>query len=306
MIYRHSELLNQNGFDSSVYHPFDPEFSCSWFDHNARLCKSATFNPQKDIIIIPEAWAERFGKQCIDAGIKFGIFVQNGYYIQPQKDSVDQSGSILRNVYASSDLFLSISEDAASMISLTYPFVSKSKILRLLPNIEELIGKNKDWSKKEKLITYMPRKLGDHAALVRFILEQHLPQGWEINPIQNVSYCELASQLSKSSVFLSFSDREGCPAPPLEAAFSGNVVVGYTGQGAKEYFFRPIFREVNNGDFKSFVEKTLAAINEVAEGILDSAGFRNQMDSLRGFYCADNELEYVFRFAKRVGEIVSL
>jgi hypothetical protein len=307
VIYRHSELLVQNGFDSSIFHPYDPEFSCSWFEHNARLCKSATFNPQKDLIIIPEAWAERFGKQCMDAGIKFGIFVQNGYYIQPQKDSTDLTGSALRKVYAAADIVLSISEDATASISLTYPFVPASKIMRLLPNIGDIFCNPIDWSKKEQLLTYMPRKLSEHSSFLRYILEQYLPKGWEMKPIENMNFgSELASLLSRSSIFLSFCDREGCPLPPLEAAFSGNVVVGYTGQGAKEYFFRPLFREIHNGDYRGYVENARDAINEIGEGLFDSAGFRNQIDALKSFYAVNNELSYLMRFAKRAGEIVSL
>jgi len=305
VIYRHSEMLAQNGFESAVFHPYDPEFSCTWFEHNANLCKSALYDKSSDLIVIPEAWAEKFGQQCIDSGLHFAIFVQNGYYIHPHADSTDFTGGHLRDIYAAADFILSISDDSTAAIRLAYPQVSKGKILRLIPNVDEAFTAEIDWSRKEKIITYMPRKLSDHASLVRFYLSPHLPEDWSIVPIQNVSGTELVSLLARSSIFLSFCDKEGCPMPPLEAAFSGNLVVGYTGQGAKEYFFKPLFRPIANGDFKHFVEEVILTIAAVSEDISSFASFRNQLTSLRSFYFKENELDYLLQFANKAQNLMS-
>ena len=92
--------------------------------------------------------------------------------------------------------------------------------------------------------------------------------------------------------------------PPLEAAFSGNLVVGYTGQGAKEYFFKPLFRPIGNGDFKHFVEEVMLAIAAVSEDISSFASFRNQLTSLRSFYFKENELAYLLQFANKVQNLM--
>ena len=47
---------------------------------------------------------------------------------------------------------------------------------------------------------------------------------------------KLINYLSKSKIFLSFSNLEGIGIPPIEAALAGNKVIGYTGGGGIEYW----------------------------------------------------------------------
>ena len=79
----------------------------------------------------------------------------------------------------------------------------------------------------------MPRRLSQHSEQVCFLLKQYIPPDWRILPINNKSELEVAELLSISAIFMSFSDQEGYGLPPLEAALSGNIVVGYSGQGGK-------------------------------------------------------------------------
>ena len=61
---------------------------------------------------------------------------------------------------------------------------------------------------------------------------------------------------------------------PLEAALSGSVVVGYRGQGAREYFKKPNLIAVQNGDLKNFTLKIADAIKAVDAGLLDTEEFQ--------------------------------
>ena len=96
----------------------------------------------------------------------------------------------------------------------------------------------------------MPRKLPDHASLLIFYLNNLLPKNWSIKPLKNVSEKYLTTTLSKSKIFLSFSNFEGIGIPPIEAALSGNKVIGYTGGGGVEYWKSPIFTKVESGEIK--------------------------------------------------------
>ena len=69
--------------------------------------------------------------------------------------------------------------------------------------------------------------------------------------------------LERSKIFMAFSHFEGCPLPPLEAALSGNQVIGYTGQGAKEYWRPEIFEEVASGDVAGFAQRVLAKVQAI-------------------------------------------
>ena len=61
-------------------------------------------------------------------------------------------------------------------------------------------------------------------------------------------------------IFLSFSNFEGVGLPPIEAALSGNKVIGYVGGGGSEYWKKPIFIKVENGEIEDFAKKIISNI----------------------------------------------
>ena len=134
----------------------------------------------------------------------------------------------------------------------------KYKILRINFSIN---NKKLKISKKTNTITYMPRKLSDHSQLLLFYLKNLLPSNWKIIPLENVSENYLIKSLSRSKFFLSFSNLEGLGIPPIEAALSGNKVIGYTGGGGVEYWKEPIFKKIENGDISNFGKRLLYEIN---------------------------------------------
>lgn len=311
VLYRHVEMLVRHGIESYIFHPKYHDFSCAWFAHQAVFRRIS--NPMlrlffrnrqllalkksgfgSDIAVIPELWSVRYGMQCLRYGFDYILFVQNGYYID--YDYNDDEVEWNKIIYQNAKLILSVSDDTTQLLRLAFPSIEKSKIIRILPHVSH----NFFPGEKEKIITFMPRKLAAHAKKVCRFLQEYLPTDWRIVPIDNVSEMDVAAIFRKSSVFLSFSDQEGFGLPPLEAAFSGNLVVGYTGQGACEYFSPPVFREVNNGDVRDFVQKIQLAVQDVEKGALLSLGYLNQLSCLRETYSHENELDHLLKFAARV------
>ena len=123
------------------------------------------------------------------------------------------------------------------------------------------INKKFKITKKSNLITYMPRKLANHSTLLLFYLKNLLPKNWEVRALDNLSEKKLIYLLSKSKIFLSFSNLEGIGIPPIEAALSGNKVIGYTGAGGEEYWKGQIFKKVESGEIADFGQKVLKEIN---------------------------------------------
>ena len=111
--------------------------------------------------------------------------------------------------------------------------------------------------KKSNIITYMPRKLPDHSKLLNFYLKNLLPKNWKIIPLKDISQARLVDILGRSKIFLSFSNLEGIGIPPIEAALSGNKVIGYIGG-----FKQPIFTKVENGEIRDFGQKILSYISQ--------------------------------------------
>jgi len=114
----------------------------------------------------------------------------------------------------------------------------------------------------------------------------------------------VAATLGRSSIFLSFSELEGYGLPPLEAALAGNLVVGYTGQGGREFFAPPIFRPIDHGDFLRYAGEVDRAIQEVAAGQLDSTAVATQRRRLAAEHSVSRETEGLGQLVARIRAIM--
>ena len=99
---------------------------------------------------------------------------------------------------------------------------------------------------------------------------------------------------------MAFSDLEGCPVPPLEAAFTGNRVIGYTGQGGLEYWAEPVFTEIQTGDLLGFVGAVLKEMARQDGGDLPaaSAAHATHMAEIRNRYSAQSERQSLVAFVE--------
>ena len=113
------------------------------------------------------------------------------------------------------------------------------------------------------MITYMPRKLPAHSDNLIFFLRNKLSSSWKIQPLHNLAEKEVYKYLSKSKIFLSFSNMEGLGMPPIEAAIAGNKVIGYPGRGGTEYWRKPIFTEIPHGNISKFIDEILLNIKKI-------------------------------------------
>ena len=86
----------------------------------------------------------------------------------------------MKEVYENANLILSISKDTTAMISTVYPTVDKKKIIRVHPHVDDGFVPGE----KEKIISYMPRKLPVHSQRLMFYLLEYLPADWSVVPIK--------------------------------------------------------------------------------------------------------------------------
>jgi len=288
IIYRHSELINklENKFTSQVLHikkkkykkwsnslnkilninkrkyygwnfndiTVSKNFNTSWYNGNINIKNDFSFNEKSDFVIIPEIFAHLANDLLHENHISYAIFVQNGYCLNPTNDY-----AALYKAYRNAKFILSYSKDITRCTKLAFPFC-KNKIL----DTKYAIDKDEfDFSiSKTNTITYMPRKLPEHSEHLLFFLKKQLPKSWKIKSIHNLEQKDVYNNLLKSKIFLAFSKLEGLPLPPVEAAIAGNKVIGYTGEGGKEYWKKPIFTEIPNGDFSKFVYEILKFIKK--------------------------------------------
>ena len=260
VIYNQGAVINEmNGkLAASILHPLNTDFSCTWFASSVAIKQDLAFNISNDFVMIPEFWAVPHARLLHKLGVRYGIYVQNGYSIS------FNAGEELDAAYRHAALILAISDDSVECIKLAFPeCAGRVHRVHCSVNVDKFIAA----PNKQNIICYMPRKLKRHSQLVTFFLNKKIPLHWRIESIDGLNEDSVASILGKSKIFLSFSEFEGLSLPPIEAALSGCHVIGYTGEAAKEYWDKEIFTEIHCGDIKAFVNAILNKIDVIDSSV---------------------------------------
>ena len=222
--------------------------------NNVKIQKNINFNKSTDFIIIPEIFAHFADKLCLEKKIPYAIYVQNGYAINSTNNF-----QLIKKVYENASILISYSKNISDCIMHYFP-KHKKKIITISCSTNFENFKTTSMSKKN-IITYMPRKLDNHSNLVINFTKNFLPKSWQIKSISGLNQKNIFNILNKSKIFLSFSNLEGLGLPPIEAALTRNIVIGYTGEGGKEYWKKPIFNQIYSGDIINFSNTLLEEIN---------------------------------------------
>ena len=223
-----------------------------WHENRIFVGDNLNFDKKKDFIIIPEIWAHfATDLKFAEKKINYAIFVQGFFHMNSTNNFLN-----LKKSYEDANLIITTSKYSVNYLRTMFPNLRK-KIFKVNLSVDS----NKFMiKKKSNLITYMPRKLPEHSSLLLFYLKNLLPKKWKILPLINITEKKLTQTLSTSKIFLSFSNFEGMGLPPIEAALSGNKVIGYIGGGGSEYWKKPIFTKVENGEIEDFAKKIISSI----------------------------------------------
>lgn len=283
VIYDHCSALNEMGVDAAILHE-RRGYVYPWTEHTVPTIACADLRPT-DHLVLPEIKAAARARMLVEAGVRYSIFVQNGYYLSECGRRLCDADTHF--AYSNATAILSISSDTTKLIELHYPELA-GRIVNMRCSIDtRLFATAND---KRNLITYMPRKNGRHAAAVAFALKRRLPAGWDLQTIDGMSEREVASALQRSRIFMSFSDLEGLGLPPIEAALCGNYVIGYHGGGGREYWHTPNFHAVEAGDIGGFVQRVVERVEKIDRIEPDAiAALQPGIDALRARYSLESE-----------------
>lgn len=274
-IYRLAFNLNKNGIKTYILHG-TKGFKINWFSLNVSikyfpflflkiksLEKKQTVKnkftfflkklfidkslPEKNAIIIyPEVYKKEVYNFLPNDYI---IFNQNCYYtfIQFNMLSADKY-----NQYSNKNLkgILTVSNDSYDYLKRAFP---NTTVERIKLGINKLFKYNPD---KEKIISFMPRKLKEDINQIYHILcnNPHF-KDWKWQPIDNCTEGEVANILQKSAIFLSFNYNEGFGLPPVEAMACGCYVIGYAGNAGNEYFLEEFSTKIPDRNVIEFINK---------------------------------------------------
>ena len=106
-----------------------------------------------------------------------------------------------------------------------------------------------DPAARRRQIAVMPRKRPrDFEQLHALLTLRGVLRDWELVVIEGKSEAEVAAVLQRSELFISLSREEGFGLPPAEAMACGCHVIGFHGQGGREFFVAPFAEAIEDGD----------------------------------------------------------
>jgi glycosyltransferase involved in cell wall biosynthesis len=249
------------------------------------------------ILVFPEIYGPNISS--LEPEIQKVIFNQNCYYSFEHFSLFDD---VENNIYKNPKLIATIvaSNDAKKYLKFAFP---KIRIKKMRLGIDENIFTYS--SAKKKQIAFMPRKLqNDVVQVINILKSRHKIDDWEFVPIENKSEKEVAEIMKESAIFLSFNHKEGFGLPPAEAMACGCIVIGYKGQGGKDYFNENYSYPIDDGDISTFAE----TIEKVAtEFFINESSFlkkgKETSDFILNEFNLDNEEQDTLKAWRSILEI---
>lgn len=243
VIYRHVDILNNNGIEAAVLHQQVP-FRLSWFDNvtQVRYMNYVKYQPD-DVFVLPETWRDFLYDDLKD--YRKVVFCQNPYY------SIHARENPNGHVFQRKDVVGLMTCSRESKRLLEYMYDREATIVRNAPDqqIFYMIGE------KHPEIGVMPRKGGHELEMVLGIAKlQGWLDGWSVLNIQGATLEGVGYYMRRSAVFMASGYPEGLPAPAMEAMLCGCAVVGYHGIGAKEYMLPEFCKPVEIFDIEAYCE----------------------------------------------------
>ena len=255
-LYELVDTLNDNGVESYIIHT-SKDFRITWFENSTKVTDFISIRlALDDILLLPEV----IGEQMLSyyPGVRKIIFCQNSFYAlqmfygKPEK---------FQEVFIHQDiiLVLVVSDYDFKLFKWLYPEI---KISRFICGIDERLFYFP--SDKKRIISVMPRKLkSDYNFLENLLQVKGILKNYSLQVIEDVPYVKCAEVMRDSAVFLSFSHKEGFGLPPAEAMACGCIVVGYHGQGGKEYFNKEFSYTIEPWDMFTYAQKIENVLEQV-------------------------------------------
>lgn len=223
-LYKHAELLEDMGFETLIVAPSGPPVN---FQTRAKVFSAGNLSLPSDArIVFPEVVPENdwLTGTLLTWPAERHIFVQNHFYCFQGARVVPRHQELgINHVYASATVISNNLRDIFRIDAPVIPYGIDPDLFKPAEKVQQ--------------IAYMPRKLPLDAGYLKDAFAAAYPAFASIPwvPIEGCNEEQVAEILSRSTIFLSFSHREGFGLPPLEAMAAECLVVGFHGSGGLEY-----------------------------------------------------------------------
>jgi glycosyltransferase involved in cell wall biosynthesis len=245
-IYLMVDLLRELGYDAAVFHG-EPGFRCTWFENDTPVVSKPFLTLDRgDIFVIPEYGGARERPRCAEARVV--ILNQNHFRTFINVPGDDTSGGYPGWPHAAAVLYTS---DAIRRF-LSLAMRESVPTYRTRVVVSSLFAPRD----KRKLVVLMRRKRHAQGEAVVQLARRH-SSGWEFDAIDGLEQSAVARRLGEAAMFLSFSEEEGFGLPPAEAMAAGCYVVGYTGDGGREFMNEQWCSPISDQDVVGFATEVI-------------------------------------------------
>lgn len=247
-IYRMVDVLNEKGVEACVFHS-RPGFSCTWFSHRTRIQASSRLHlEQGDVLITPEVNHLRAYARTAAASV---VVLNQNHFNTFGGAGIHPAAPHLYPGWPNAVAVLTTSNRCRAFVEGVVHRMLPVHSVRYVVDTDLFIP-----SRKRKTMAFMPRKRrNDVEAVIQLLRRSRSLEGWEFLPIEGMNETEVARVLGSAAVFLSFSEREGFGLPPAEAMAAGCYVIGFTGDGGREFMVPNVCSPVEDPDLLGFVKE---------------------------------------------------
>lgn len=253
VIYNYVEHLVDLGYEACVWHG-TPGFGYSSWDHHAPVetGPELPFHPG-DVLVMPETGGGKWA--FLNPKIPTVMLCQGMDFVFADADFTED----LRGDYPGwphATCVLSVSEAISTFLE--GACAPGFPIHRVPVEIESWFTP----AEKQRQIALMPRRRReDLIGAVQLLRRSGRLGDWEFVLIDGMTQMEVAAALGEAAIFLFGAEREGFGLPGAEAMAAGCYVVGFTGDGAKEYLLPDCSAVIPDSDVVAMRDRTIEAMD---------------------------------------------
>ena len=259
---RHVKMLVEAGYDAAIV--TDSLSDAHFYDIDVPTILEGDFKPAADdICVLPEGWHNHY-VSFKDTPAQKICFCQNHYYVN--RGFAEGQNFATFGI----ETVMCCSRVVANHLERVYG-VADVTVVPCGIDIPSSVRTQKFLN-----ITFMPRKSGVDGMVIRDIFRRKNPDlaGMRWVSVDGRSHADVMNILSHTAVFLSLSRREGFGLPPLEAMSHRTLVVGFHGDGGREYATPRNGYWIDEGDLVGCADALADAVR------LLKAGRREVLDKL--------------------------
>jgi phenylacetate-coenzyme A ligase PaaK-like adenylate-forming protein/glycosyltransferase involved in cell wall biosynthesis len=263
-LYRHVDILVQNGFPASILHAQNgfeladqPDVPIAYLENPGVLKKD-------DIVVIPEGFP-RVMLQLKNQPIRrFVIALSWSYIFSTLPDGLDWRDFNIERVMVVCPVIGDMVSWSMGLPIDMIDFAIDATLFYYRPE------------KKKPKIAYLKNKAPEVEAFRRLLGARNLDyiSKFEWVALENLSQVQYAAQIRESSIFLNLSLAEGLLASCLEAMSAGCIVAGFNSVGGQDILIGEGSRQncilAQNGDYVSLAYRMEPLFKSIFEGDLSN------------------------------------